>query len=44
MQMQKMMKSMKKKGGLKNMMAAIQGGGNHIPGMMDPGKGGKFPF
>ena len=44
MQMQKMMKSMKKKGGLKNMMAAMQGGGNHMPGIMHPGKGGKFPF
>ena len=44
MQMQKMMKKMKGKGGMAKMMAAMGGGRGQMPqGMMPPG-GGRMPF
>ena len=43
MQMQKMMKSMKQKGGFRNMMGAMHNS-KQMQGMMPPGSSGKFPF
>ena len=43
MQMQKMMKSMKQKGGFRNMMGAMRNN-TQMQGMMPPGNSGKFPF